>query len=304
MFFRNLVVHRLPADDMPSAPELEERLAQRTLQPCGPFDMASRGWVAPAAGSARLVYTVGLQHLIALGVDQKLLPASVIRQVTTERAAVLAIEQGFPVGRRQMRDLRLRVTEELRSRALTKRRMTRAWIDPQNGWLVVDAAGAARAEEFVEALRDTLGSFAVQRLEAECSPQASMALWLRQGDAPLRFTIEQDLELQAPDRTKAVIRYTRYPLESREILAHLSAGLCATRLGLTWNDRVSFILTEKLQLKRIEFLEMKKDAADGGEADAAEQFDIDFAVMAGELAALLSDLTQALGEARPQAEAA
>lgn len=304
MFFRNLVVHRLPADDMPPAPELEERLAQRTLQPCGPFDMASRGWVAPAAGSARLVYTVGLQHLIALGVDQKLLPASVIRQVTTERAAVLAIEQGFPVGRRQMRDLRLRVTEELRSRALTKRRMTRAWIDPRNGWLVVDAAGAARAEEFVEALRDTLGSFAVQRLEAECSPQASMALWLRQGDAPLRFTIEQDLELQAPDRTKAVIRYTRYPLESREILAHLSAGLCATRLGLTWNDRVSFILTEKLQLKRIEFLEMKKDAADGGEADAAEQFDIDFAVMAGELAALLSDLTQALGEARPQAEAA
>lgn len=206
MLFRNLVIHRLPADWTLSAHELEEQLAQRTLRPCGPFDMLSRGWVAPA-GSARLVHTVNLQHLIALGVDQKLLPASIIRQVTKERAEALAVEQGFPVGRRQLRELRMRVTEELRSRALTRRRATRAWIDPRGGWFVVDAAGPARAEELVETLRDTLGSFAVQPLETERSPQASMALWLKHGDAPLRFTIEQDLELQAADRSGAAIRY-------------------------------------------------------------------------------------------------
>src|SRR5690606_31311458 len=120
-----------------------------TLQPCGAFEMFSRGWVSPS-GNDRLVHTVNNQHLIALGVDQKLLPASIIRQVATERAQALEQEQGYPVGRRQMRELKMRVTEELRARALTRRHVTRAWIDPANGWFAVDAAGVARAEELVE----------------------------------------------------------------------------------------------------------------------------------------------------------
>jgi recombination associated protein RdgC len=302
MWFKNLVVYRLPADWSISASELEEQLSHRTLQPCGPFDMFSRGWVSPAS-TGRLLHTVNQQHLIALGVDQKLLPGAIIRQVAAERAAVLANEQGFPPGRRQMRDLRMRVTEELRARALTRRRVTWAWIDPENGWFIVDAAGAARAEELVETLRDTLGSLSVHFLETTRSPQQSMASWLMHGDAPTRFSIDQDLELQSADAAKATIRYTRHPLDPREIQAHIKAGKHPMKLGLTWSDRISFVLTEKLQVKRIEFLEMKKDSAAGGEIDAAEQFDIDFAVMAGELAKLLDDLAEALG-GQPQRQAA
>ena len=126
--------------------------------------------MAPSPTGA-FVHTVNQQHLIALGVDQKLLPGSIIRQVTAERAVAQAQSQGFPVGRRQMRDLKMRVTEELRARALSRRRITRAWIDPQNGWFAVDAAGAAKAEELVETLRATLGgTFPVQCLETDRSP--------------------------------------------------------------------------------------------------------------------------------------
>jgi recombination associated protein RdgC len=297
MWFRNLIVYRLPADWAVSAAELEEQLGRRTLQPCGPFDMFSRGWVPPAS-TDRLLHTVNQQHLIALGVDQKLLPASIIRQVAAERAEAQAKEQGFPVGRRQMRDIKLRV------RALTRRRITRAWIDPLNGWFVIDAAGGARADELVETLRDTLGSLAVSFLETTRSPQQSMAAWLMQGDAPARFSIEQDLELQSADASKATVRYTRHPLDVREVQAHLKNGKYPTKLGLTWCDRVSFVLTEKLQIKRVQFLEMTRDSADGGEVDAAEQFDIDFAVMTGELAKLLEDLAEALGGEQRQAAAA
>ena len=298
MWFKNLIVYRLPADWAVSASELEDLLSKRTLQPCSPLEMVSRGWVPPAAGG-RLLHTVNQQHLIALGIDQKLLPGSIIRQVALEKAEVLAREQGYPVGRRQMRDIKMRVTEELRARALTRRRVVRAWIDPLNGWFVVDAAGAAKAEELTEILRVTLGgSFAVQFLDTAKSAQQSMATWLALGDAPTRFTIEQDLELQSADVAKATIRYTRHPLDVREVQAHLKAGKHPTRLGLSWNDRVAFVLTDKMQVKRLEFLEMGKDSPDGNgkdDADAAEQFDIDFAVMAGELAKLLEDLGEALG---------
>jgi len=206
-----------------------------------------------------------------------------------------------------MRELRERVTEELRARALSRRRVTRAWIDPANGWFVVDAAGAPRAEELVETLRDTLGTLPVVMLETERSPQAAMAAWLMLGDAPLRFAIDQDLELQSIDKTKATVRYARHPLDGKEIQAHLNAGKYATRLGLAWNDRVAFVLTEKLELKRIQFLEMMKEAPGGEEKEkesAEEQFDIDFILMAGELGQLLSDIQAALGGAPAQQAAA
>ena len=295
MLFKNLVFFRLPAEWSLTAAEFEAQLAARTLQPCGPFDMTSRGWV-PVTHNGRLLHIVNQQYMLALGENQKLLPSSIVRQVAQERADVQAEEQGFPVGRRQMRDLRARVADELRARALTRRRVTRAWIDPQAGWFVVDAAGLPRAEAVIETLSDTLGSFAPLAIDTERSPSACMTSWLLRSAAPLRFSIDDDLELHTADKSKTVIRYTRHPLDGKEIHAHLTSGKFPTRLGLTWNDRVSFVLTDKLQVKRLEFLEMSKDSTQEEEVDPAEQFDIDFAVMAGELAGLLKDLTQVLGK--------
>jgi recombination associated protein RdgC len=295
MWFKNLTLYRLPADWNISAAELEEKLSQRTLQPCSPLEMLSRGWVAPSH-TGRMLHTTNQQHLISLGVEQKLLPGSIIRQETEVRAKVLADSQGFPVGRRQMRDLKMRVTEELRARALSRRRATRAWIDPVNGWFVVDSGSAKKAEEVVEALRDLLGSFAVQFVETQKTPHTSMAAWLTSGDAPGPFSIDQDLELQTADPNKATVRYVRHVLDGKEIKAHLAGGKYTTRLGLTWNGRVSFVLTEKLLIKRLEFLEMGKDApSEGEDINKDEQFDIDFTVMAGELAKMLADLVQELG---------
>ena len=256
--------------------------------------MSSRGWV-PVTSGGRFLHTVNRQHMVALGVDEKLLPGSIVRQVAQERADIQAREQGFPVGRKQMRDLRARVADELRARALTRRRTTRAWLDPASGWFAVDAASIPRAEMVVETLGDTLGTFAPQAVETGRSPQASMASWLLRAEAPVRFSIDDDLELQSADKAKSIIRYTRHPLDGKEIRGHLAAGKYPTRLGLTWNDRVSFVLTDKLQVKRLEFLEMSKDDTEGDDVDPAEQFDIDFAVMAGELGGLLKDLTSALG---------
>jgi len=293
MLFKNLVFFRLPQPWSLSAADLEGMLAKRTLKPCGPFDMSSKGWVTVTHGG-RLLHTVNRQHLIALGTDDKLLPGSIIKQVAQERAEIQAAEQGFPVGRKQMRDLRMRVADELRARALTRRRVTRAWIDPEAGWFAVDAAGVPRAELVVETLSDTLGGFAPAALETARSPQAAMASWLLRGEAPSRFSIDDDLELQSADKAKAIIRYVRHPLDGKEIRTHLAAGKYPTRLGLTWNDRVAFVLTDKVQVKRLDFLEIGKDDEAADEVDPAEQFDIDFAVMAGELNALLKDLAGVL----------
>jgi recombination associated protein RdgC len=310
MWFKNLVVYRLPKDWGLSAADLEDQLWGRKLRECSSLEMFNRGWMPPTGDEdQRLVHTVNRQHLIALGTNQKLLPSSIIKQETQVRAKALAQEQGHPVARRQLREIKERVTTELRARALTRRKVMHAWIDPDNGWFVVDSSSLPRAEELVETLRDTLGSFAVTPLETERSPQTAMGAWLMLGDAPLRFSIDQDLELQAIDKTKATVRYQRHPLEAKEIKSHLAAGKYVTRLGLTWNDRVALVLTEKLQIKRLQFLEMAEEspsaeAAAEEEISAAEKFDTDFLLMTGELSNVLKDLFEALGGAGEKRAAA
>jgi recombination associated protein RdgC len=304
MWFKNLIIYRLPDGWTMPLVELESRLSNRPLQPCNSFEMFSRGWVHSSVAQRYVHHTNG-QYLIALGVEQKLLPSSIIKQVAVERAEELAQQQGFPVGRRQMRELKEKVTEELRARALSRRRITRAWIDTVNGWFIVDAAGGARADELVETLRDTLGSLPVQFMETQLVPHSSMGAWLALGDAPLRFVLDHDLELQTADKTKATVRYVRHPLEGKEIQEHVAGGKYVTRLGLTWNDRVSFVLTDKLQVKRVEFLEIVKDKPENEGIAPEEQFDIDFLLMTGELAQMLTDLREALGgEPKEQKQAA
>ena len=293
MLFKNLILYRLPENWSVPAAELEEALNRRPLQPCSGFDMQTRGFVV-CGHEERLLYTQGRHHLLALGVDRKLLPASVINQQAKARAADLAAQQGYPVGRRQMRELKARVTDELRARALTSRRTTHAWLNLEQRWLAVNTTSAARAEEVVETLRETLGSFAVQPVASLDSPAGAMATWLMQGRVPGRFSIDQDLELQAVDGGGATIRYVNHPLDSVEIRSHLGTGKTPTRLGLVWNERIAFMLQQNLYFKRVRFLDVYKDDNAQGE-NPQEQFDIDFALMTGELSQLLEEMLTALG---------
>jgi len=92
------------------------------------------------------------------------------------------------------------------------------------------------------------------------------------------------------------------------VQALLAGGLRVTRLGLTWQDRVAFVVNDKLELKRLELLgiESDSDADDGGDAevDAAAKFDVDFMLMAGELSKLLAELDAAMSPAGAVRQAA
>jgi recombination associated protein RdgC len=294
MWLKNLIVYRLPANWDREADDLEKKLASQPLQPCGSFDMESRGWTCPQ-GEGSYLYRQLDHWLLALGVEQKLLPASVIRQAAEERAAELAKKQPYPVGRKQMRDIKEQVTAQLLVRALTRRRTTFAWIDVANGWLAIDAAGEPKAEQFLETLRKAEDGFPSIRLDTARSPAAAMTQWVVDGEVPGNFTIDEDLELRAPDASKATVRYARHGLDGQDIRDHIKAGKSPVRLGLTWNDKISFVLTEQLHIKRLAFLDILKREGDTEVQDEAEQFDLDFALMTGELSQLLDDLVLALG---------
>jgi recombination associated protein RdgC len=292
MWFRNLQIYRLPKTPPLSAEALEAALAAATLQPCAASSAQSLGWVAPCASGA-LVHIVNRCWLMALGVEQKLLPAAVVKDAAHERARAIEESQGRRVGRKELRELREAMTQELLPRAFVCRKTIFGWIDPVNGWLVVDAASPATAELFLEHLRKSAETLKVSLLKVEQSPSSAMTGWVAEGDAAAGFTLDQDLELRSAEN--AAIRYVKHTLEGKEIREHIAEGKIVTRVALTWNDRISFLLDDKLQIKRLAFLDVLKEASDGQAENEDERFDLDFALMSGEVANLLADLVAALG---------
>ena len=293
MWFKNAFIYRLASQNSITPDVLNEKLALKPLLPCSGLDKQSRGWVP--CHSEKLVHSVNKQILFALGVEQKLLPTTIINRFAKERAAEIEAQQGYKVGRKEMKELKESITEELLPRAFSLQRTTYAWLDIVNGYLVIDAASSARVEELLELMNKSLDNLPFKQLHTAISPVAAMTDWLAGNNAPAGFTIDRELELRATGESKATIRYANHELEGEEILKHIAAGKRVTRLGLTWNDRISFVLTEQMQIKRIEFLDIIKNESTEMAENADELFELDFTLMTGELAKMLADLTNALG---------
>lgn len=293
MWFKNLQLYRLSTPFGLDPAELEDKLAPLAYEPGSSLDMQRHGWVPPREGGG-LVHSVGGQYLIALRSERKLLPASVINQFAKAKAQEIEEQQGFKPGRKQMREIKEAVTDELLPRAFSIWRDTLIWINPKDDLIVIDAASAAKCDEVMQLLNKSLERLGARPLQTNESPVAAMTGWLAADEAPAGFTIDQDTELRSPAQSKATIRYVRHSVDAEDVRRHISDGKQCTRLALTWNDRVSFVLTENLEIKRVSPLDVLQESGDKG-GDEAERFDADFALMSGELSQLVDAVAQALG---------
>ena len=119
-----------------------------------------------------------------------------------------------------------------------------------------------------------------------------MGQWLTTQEPPQAFSVDRECELKAADETKAAVRYARHALDIDEVKAHIESGKQPTRVALTWNNRVSLVLTDALQVKRVAFLDVvfEANSAQGKE----DGFDADVAIATAELSQLIPDLLEAL----------
>ncbi len=158
---------------------------------------------------------------------------------------------------------------------------------------MVDAGSIGKADELITLLVKADSSINLHLLQSAESPAACMAAWLMDGVPPADFVIDRDCELKAADELKAAVRYARHNLDTDEVKAHLTSGKMPTRLAMTWKERVSFTLTDTMQIKGIKFLDVVFDGRDKPAKD--EAFDVDAALATGELARLIPDLIEGLG---------
>ncbi len=264
---------------------------------CGASQEKSVGWVEPRGHAhGALVEVIGGHWLLKLMTEVKIIPGSVVKRKVQEQVDHIEATTGRKPGKKEKRDITEDARLALLPMAFTKQSSVQVWVDPKAGWLLTDAGSSAKADEVMTWLIKAVEGLAVTLINTQTSPAAAMAHWLASKEAPVGFSVDRECELKAADESKSVVRYTRHALDTDEVTQHIAMGKMPTRLALTWGDRVSFVLTEGLQLKKLAFLDtVFEDAAPSPGDKKDDNFDADVAIATGELSQLLPDLLEALG---------
>lgn len=302
MWFKNLRAYRLSAPfDIP-ADKLGQQLADMTYKPCSASQALSMGWVPPLGEAAEdLVHAANGRILLCMRREEKLLPATVVREQLEAKIAEIEKEQARRIYRKERLTLKDEIVQDCLPRAFSRSTLCYAVIDTGKNWILVDAASASRAEELLNLLRDCIGSFPVLLPQVNNAPTATMTSWLVNGRLPEDLALGSDCELREPGEEGGVVRCRGVDLLSEEVEVHLNAGKQVARLSLEWEDRLSLVLSEDLVVRRMKFAdELLKANEDIPEADPMARLDADF-VLLGEAVSALQERVMSLfgGEAEP-----
>ena len=302
--FKSASFFRIATDFvLPPLEALEEALQSAQFLPCGATQPESVGWMPPRGNkSTVMVEAVGTQVILRLGIERRPVPASAVKAEVEQRVEKYKQETGRErVSAKVKKELKEEAVQALLPRAFTKRSSTTLWIDPVHQFLVVDSGSLSGADKVVTHLIDALGEIPGSRpglmakpVQTAMAAGPAMAHWLASREAPVGFTVDRDCELKMPDDQKSTVRYSRHTLEIDEVAEHIASGKMPTQLAMTWNERVSFVLTDMAQVKKIKLLDVVLDGVqENGKDD--DGFDTDAAIVTGELSNLIPDLLEALG---------
>jgi len=301
MFFRNLTLFRFPTSL--DFTDLEPQLDQTRLKPVGPLEMSSRGFVSPFGRDGEaLSHRIGDAVWLTVGGEDRLLPGAVVNDMLAKRLADMEQKEGRKPGGRARKRLKEDLVHELLPRAFVRPSRTDALLDLEHGLCIVDTSSRKSAESVVGEIRHALGSFPALPLNAEVAPRAVLTGWIAGEPLPEGLSLGDECELKDAADRGAVVKCQRHDLACDEIGKHLEAGKQATRLALTLDDHVSFVLGEDLVLRKFKLLDGAVDQLESTERDDIRaELDARFALMAAEAKRLFSVLEPALKLSRVDA---
>lgn len=300
MWFKQLSIYPLNKENLPDLDTLADKLNDAAFKPCMGLDWDSIGFASPVSFSPEMVFPAQNTWRIALKKEEKVLPAAVVRDILEEKINEIREIEGRNVGRKEKMELKETITDDLLPRAFTKSGKTEAIIDTQHGLLLINQANSNRAEMLLTKLRDALGGLEAKLPRTQQSPGSLMTEWLLNGAAAGHFELDSDCELKGLGDAAPVVRISHQDLTAEEVINLVKNGKIVTQLGLCWQDRVRFVLTQDFTFKRIQFLDVIQEEA-AGQGDDMQS--ITFAsqiLMAEALGELLSELVHHLGGWLPE----
>lgn len=294
--FKNLVILKIQPGWTITAQQASEAVEAHRFTPTEPTQEMSIGWVEPRGEDhAELVESVDGELILKLMMETRSVATGAVLKKAKEAAAKIEAETGRIPGKKEMKALREEALLSLLPTAHPVQASFLIWIDRASGFVAIDANTQGKVDEVVTTVVRTFGGMAVSQLSTNIEPSIAMKQWLlglASEETPENFSIDRDCELKSTGKEGGGVKYQRHNLDCEEVRNHIVQGLKPTKLAITWNDRLSFVLTDSLALRKLKFLDVVFDNKD---ADAERGFDADVALVTGELKQLIPDLIKVLG---------
>ncbi|WP_308030273.1 recombination-associated protein RdgC [Neisseria lactamica] len=295
MWFKQISFYLLDKEKLPELEVLSDKLAQSGFARCQGLDWFSEGFAAPVPFSPDPVFPADDTWRVALKKEEKVLPAGVIRDILDEKITEIQDNEARNVGRKEKQELKEQITDDLLPRAFTRSSRTEAVFDTRRGYLLVNNAASAKAENILTKLREALGGLEASLPNTKQSPSSLMTGWLLQGHCEGGFELDSDCELKGAGDAAPVVKISKQDLTDDEVVQHVKNGKTVTRLGLVWREQIAFILTQDFTLKRIQYLDVLQEEAENSGGDAAGLAFASQILMAEAVGTMLDELIAYLG---------
>ena len=295
MWFKQVSFYPISKVKLPDFEYLTNKLAQSEFSPCQGLDWFSEGFSSPVHFSPELVFPADFTWRVALKKEEKVLPAGVIRDILDEKVLEIQNNDGRNVGRKEKQELKDQITDDLLPRAFTKSTRTEAVFDTKRGFLLINNATTAKAENLLTKLREALGGLEATLPNTKQSLSSLMTNWLLQGHCEGGFELDSDCELKGVGDVVPVVKVSKQDLTADEVVQHVKNGKTVTQLGLVWREQIAFILTQDFTLKRIQYLDVLQEEAESNGDDAASLAFAAQILMAESVSTMLEELVSYLG---------
>lgn len=295
MFFRNLSIYRLTGPL--EIGKIEQALQTRRARPCASQELETTGFIAPIGKGeeAPLLHIANGYLLLAVRIEERILPGRVIRKALDEKVEEIEASQMRTVYKKERDQLKDEIVTTLMPRAFTDSHTIHAAIDPKAGLIYIDTSWR-KAETLLSCLRDVLGRLPVRPLNLKTSPTTSFTEWVRTGTIGCGHTLGDRATLADTSEDGGKVVATRQDLGSEEIQNHLAAGKRATKLALDWSDKLTFVIDDKLAITGLNFCDQLVEQAWEEAGDALDDRPAaSFIIMMGTFAEWLPQLIEALG---------
>ncbi len=292
MWFKNLHVYRFPEHFSLTADELEEKLSEKRFQSCARQADKTLGWVSPIHRHKQyLVHAAGGCVLFCMRKEQKMIPASTVKEALEEKVLELEQELGRKVYRKEKQTIKEDLVSAMLPNAFARSTHISAYFDNLRKLLVINASSPAQVDEFYQLLTETIGSFGAMQLMPEENPADIMSRWLNT-EMPQGWTLSGDYQLKDHQEEKTA-SFKDYDASNPYVASLLEDGYSIKRLGIVFKERLTASIQDNLQVKGIKFSEeLLKDNDELKGEDELVKFDADFALMTAALAELITAMIE------------
>lgn len=301
MWFKQLQLFQLDRSiNAVSVNTLAEKLESLSFSPCLPSMPESIGWVPPIDDEDEpLTRSINGFAMLCLQIEEKILPASVIQTALHETTKQIELSENRKIRAREKLSLKDDIVLSLLPRAFSKLTRIYAYIDTQHHWLLLGTAHTKRTEQFISFFKKSMNSD-IQAIDVK-NLSSKMTSWLLNKNYPHSFVVENACVLQDAKQENRIIRCKHQNLFAEPILSLVKDGCDVNQLALSWNDHVSFVLSDDFKLSSIQFEdELIAQAKETSPETKLQAFAADFLLMSATFSTLLTDLLAVMHESPQQ----